>query len=449
WLLLLTARGPWRRAAALGLLCCSAVLVRNELSVAAGLLALVLGWYEWRRGESPLRPSRVLLAYATISLLAAGVCGLAYSASIVKYPVLTQTLHHKHAVNMAQVYAFAYQQRHPEWTGSPWFNCYSLMETQFGNKTPTLREMIRANPAAVREHFAWNLSLAPSGLQLLLFNRASGSISPDYDGNVIPRLNKRRASYLSWLVVGIWAAGFFALWRGRREWWRDWLSTRGLGWAGMFAVAAVAVPIILTQRPRPSYLFSLGIVLIAITGMCFHAATARWRLTEWLRHVMPILMVVGVFLVPRYFTRAAAEQRPLALGVERLVPFRDELQSAARLGLVVPACDVGTYICPTALHLDPRDEFTKERLAHSKFKRIFELTDFSRLANRNDHFGEMLARHKVTHVYLDEQCLKQLATGDYGEAGDFIAGRDHPSGWGLVGSGNASGDRWRLYRREE
>ena len=62
------------------------------------------------------------------------LCGLAYRASTVKYPDLSALMHDKHTVNMAQVYAFGYQQRHPEWTASPWLECYSLMEETFGNR---------------------------------------------------------------------------------------------------------------------------------------------------------------------------------------------------------------------------------------------------------------------------------------------------------------------------
>jgi hypothetical protein len=444
WLLLLTARGPWRRAAALALLCCSAVLVRNELSVAAGLLGLALAWYEWRCGAER-RPSRVLLAYGTSLAVAAGVCGLAYRASDVKYPQLSDLLKAKHTVNMAQVYAFGYQQRHPEWTASPWLECYSLMEETFGSRTPTLREMIRANPAAVWDHFAWNLSLTPSGLQLLIFNRATGTVTPDYDSNVVPRLNNRRAGQLTALVLGIWAVGLVALWRGRREWWRDWLSARALGWVGMFAVASVVVPVILTQRPRPSYLFAFGFVLIAITGMCFHAATARWRVAERLRYVMPVLMVAAVFLVPRYFTRAEAKPRPVAVAAERILPFRGEVLVPGN-GLVVPQSAVGYYVYPTAHHAHPRDQLAVRNPRDVQGNRTYEFADFVGVVKPGESFGKLLARFRVNHVYLDEHSLAMLAGGVYGESADFVAGRDSP-GWQLAASGDTPGDRWRFYRR--
>jgi len=46
--------------------------------------------------------------------------------------------------------------------------------------TPSLAEMFRSNPVAVLQHFWWNLSLTPSGIQILLFNASAGAVNPDY-----------------------------------------------------------------------------------------------------------------------------------------------------------------------------------------------------------------------------------------------------------------------------
>ena len=69
---------------------------------------------------------------------------------------------------------------------------------------PTLRQMIAANPRAVGEHFAWNLSMVPNGLQILLFNATSGERNPDY----IP-VNTRSelALVLTCVLLGVWLTG--------------------------------------------------------------------------------------------------------------------------------------------------------------------------------------------------------------------------------------------------
>src|SRR5262249_4142168 len=151
-----------------------------------------------------------------------------------QFPQLSRTFEHKHTVNMGQVYAFGYQQRHPEWVGNPWVGYQDLMIEHFGSSRLSLGEMIRANPRAVWDHFLWNLMLTPNGLQVLLFNATSGHINPDY-----PPVQDQRpyALLLSLLLIGVWIGGLIVLLRRPGFWWRAWLRTRFLGWVGMLAVA--------------------------------------------------------------------------------------------------------------------------------------------------------------------------------------------------------------------
>ena len=82
----------------------------------------------------------------------------------------------------------------------------------------------------------------------------------------------------------------------------------------MFAVATVIPLIIATQRPRPSYLFSFAVLLIAISGMCFYATIVQFRLMKLFRQLVPIAMVALILLVPRFFTRAYAAAHPDTVG---------------------------------------------------------------------------------------------------------------------------------------
>jgi hypothetical protein len=450
WLLLLTAQTPWRRAAALGLLATSIVLVRNELSVPCGLLALVLTGYEWReirRGKH--RTKQVLLAYSIAGLSAIALCWGAYERSIIQYPQLRTVAQYKHTLNMAQVYAFGYQQRHPEWDLNPWLQCYSLMNEHFGKPAPTLREMMAANPRAVLEHFAWNLSLTPSGVQLLLFNRGSGTINPDYDGDVPRRLKSTVAMGLSVCLLAVWLMGCIALWSNRQAWWRDWLSARALGWVGMFAVAAVVPLIILSQRPRPSYLFTFGFVLIAITGMCFHAATTRWRLADRIRMIAPLAMIALLMLVPRQFSQAHHRtQQPqyVANAVNRLIKHRGEIM-IPKINLLVPADSVGFYANPTLIHMHPLNQFPGKRTATIGL--LYEFPWFLEDMKSGESFPAICERLALDFVYLDELSLANLqAMPNRANAGTLIDGLEAP-GWHLIDGGCQPGDRWRLYRREK
>jgi len=434
WLLVLTATGPWRRAAALGIFAASAVLVRNELSVPTGVLGSVLAIHELRRlrrGEG-MDLWRTLAAYATAMCLAAGLCGIMYAVSVAKYPDLAPYLKEKHTLNMAQVYAYGYQQRHPEWTHSPWTESTPLIEQTFGSTAPTLREMIAANPDAVAEHFAWNAALTPSGLQLLLFHHASGSVTPDYDGRVTTQLSSRLATVLTAGLLALWAVGLRLLWCGRRDWWPNWISGRALGWGAMLAVATVVPLVILTQRPRPSYLFTFAVLLMAITGMCIYAVTTRWRLTGQLRSVAPLVMVGLVLFVPRYFVLGKHTKRPIANSVERLLPYCDAITAPGIVTLVPDRASVGYYIHPA-----------------SRDRKLQATREFPQLVARvsaGDTFATLLARHNVDYAYLDERSLGWLEASTCDDAREFVNGRGAP-GWELIAAGNAPDDRWRLYRQ--
>ena len=348
----------------------------------------------------------------------------------------------KHTVNMAQVYAFGYQQRNPEWKQSPWLECYGLMRDHFGKPAPSLREMIIANPRAVWEHFVWNLSLSPSGLQLLLFNRASGTANPDYGLRAVRCPNSSLAGVLSGGLLMIWAIGLMRLWRDRWELWSEGSSARALGWAAMFTVAAVVPLVIMTQRPRPSYLFAFGVFLIAVTGTCFHTATFRRRLSERLRMSMPLIMVGFVLFAPRYFqaSSVSAPSQPIGDAVKRLCAHRAEI-AEPRTSLAVPSYPVGQYAHPLLPFAFPQDQFHA-----APRSRLFEVPWLLDAMEKGETFSGTLARYLIDFVYLDESSLSQIQARGLDPGGHFAAGRE-TSSWQLVDGSDRPGDRWRLYRR--
>jgi hypothetical protein len=337
WLLILHVPSPWARGGAIAVLAITTILVRNEYFIATGTLAGVCLWWETRVArqvahEPKRRPSSYLLGYGLPLLMAGAVVLSFYARTIYQFPELWtgaplqnfpppwaahSGLKPKHTMNMCQVYAVGYQQRHQEWDKNPMLDCVALMESTFGEPTPSLLEMLRRNPVAVLSHFWWNISLIPSGIQLLLFNASAGAVNPDY----FPvQLRSLRALLLSIVTAGILVHGLLLLYRDRRFWWEHWLKDRALGWMAMLSVVAVAGLIIPTQRPRPSYLFCQGIVLMALTGMCLFAISHRLprlqRLSKWL----PIVMVTLLLVVPQHY-RSDGSARPLLALYRRLAPF--------------------------------------------------------------------------------------------------------------------------------
>ena len=152
----------------------------------------------------------------------------------------------KHTLNMAQVYAFGYQQRHPEWTKSPWTECDELCQRDFGDPRPTLTLMLRRNPRATLQHFAWNVHLVPAGLQVLMFDCTSRRDNPDYAPVTV---DPPTAGRLSLAAASVLLLGFLLLAFRWRYWWNYWLRDRAWGWAAMFCVGATIFLIVPTQRP--------------------------------------------------------------------------------------------------------------------------------------------------------------------------------------------------------
>lgn len=314
WLLVLWRPSPWPRGSALGVLILTTVLVRQEYVLAVIALALVCAWGE-RRGQR--RSLHAYLAGYGVPLLVT-LTAITFFFSRSLYPPcvdVTTAARFKHAMNMCQVYAYGFQQRHPEWTRSPWTECSGLMDHAFGKPNPSFTEMIRSNPRAVLVHFLWNLSLVPSGLQLLLFNGISGSTSPDYTQVA----HSRMAGWLSLALLSVWVLALSLRYRDRHGSWERWLP--------ITSVWPVALLVILTQRPRPAYLFVDGLGVMALTGLCCVVISRRLPALPNFQPLMPAVALGLILVVPgRYDSVSGA--RPLLELYEQMAPFRIEPKDA-------------------------------------------------------------------------------------------------------------------------
>jgi len=329
---------PLRRGVALALMVAASILMRNELMLASCILAAALvGAWLWKAKFVPtgFRIGLPVMASYTVPLI--GTCllvGYSYRhASDAGY--LSDVMERKHTLNICQTYAFGYQQRHADFTKSPWTDCQQLMMRVYGEPEPALWEAIHRNPAAMMEHFLWNVSLIPNGLEVLLFNRSFGKVTPDYapiDWSVI-------ALPYALVVLGISLAGGVRLLRQRRYWWDEWLRSRVWGWVLLMAVGFVTLGVMISQRPRPSYMFSLGILLRAAAGMCLLALIHR---SVWERRLVvafPVIAVVAVALTPSFYAaNYQGRGRPLMTGYERIAKYESFL-SAPSAALVSPGYD--------------------------------------------------------------------------------------------------------------
>jgi hypothetical protein len=337
-LLILGKPSPWRRGGALALMVATSVLMRNELLLASGLLgAMLLGGWLWKAAYQSTGLRLDFRTAASYAVPLIGTCLLvAYSyrhASDAGH--ISETLERKHTLNVCQTYAFGYQQRHPDFTKSPWSDCQVLMMRTYGEPEPTLMVALRRNPPAMIEHFLWNVSLIPDGLEVLLFDKSFGKVTPDY----APVMRSLIALPYTFVLLAIVVLGGIRLFRNRRYWWDEWLKSRVWGWLLLMTVGCVTAGVMISQRPRPSYMFALGILLRAVVGMCLWALIEKSLWYRRLVAVFPIITVAAVALMPSFYERNyKGRQRPLVTGYERIVKYEKILRGPGAT-LVSPGFD--------------------------------------------------------------------------------------------------------------
>jgi hypothetical protein len=407
--------GPVGRGIALALLGAATVLVRNELS----LVVLLLGgscfaWEvrRWRRGE----PGRRLLASYGAPAAAAALIVLAF-ASRDSDPSLRDSLDGKHRLNVCQVYAFGYQQRHPEWTANPWIACEALMTRDFGAAQPTFLEAFRRNPAAMGEHLWWNARMIPAGLQALLFNVAAPGPNPDY----VPIPESPLAWPLTAAAAGtLLLGGLLALRERRSEPVPIW-SDAAWSWVAMVSVGAVGVVVMLTQRPRPSYQLALG-VFLRILLVLSAARVVRGLGAERVDRAAMAGAVAAMLLVPPHWNREAAS-RPLLRALRRLEPFRALL---VRPGSALASAGYPFELC--------------SYLALPKSCRAVPLLDLPGGAETGAALSLALDDRGVTVVYADEGALSLPAVAQ-------LTAEPSARGWRPVVELRAGEERWSLLER--
>jgi hypothetical protein len=322
YLVVAAKEAPWMRGSGLAILTADAVLVRNEQVVAVAAFAVICGVWEYlERGRKDPESSsfRNYRGFSyVLPLSAAGLLSaLFYWRSAVKLPQLSVWLDAKHALNMCQVYAFGYAQRHPEWDLSPWLECSSLMQTTFGVARPSLTQMFRNNPAAVFHHFLWNASLIFSGFETALFNRISGTVDPDYS----PVIRNTFVFWFSVLAIAIMVAAAMKAAQALKYWWRFWFRDRRAVFLVMAVELCVAVPVILTQRPRPSYLFPATVVVLAAIGLAVFVLLGNTRLI-FVKIAAIVTLPTLLIFVPSYYVEYKSG-RPLYDNYLRLRPFSE------------------------------------------------------------------------------------------------------------------------------
>jgi hypothetical protein len=345
--------------------------------------------------------------------------GGAYWRSLIQGERFIHEARVKHELNFCQVYAFNYQQRHPErFRGNAFTDCAPLMQHDFGHATPSFFQAVGANPRAMAAFIAWNGRLLPSGLQVALFGAGATGDNPDY----FPvKTNEVYPAVLSVIGLALIAAGLASM-RRRRVIWRNWLTARKWAVITMGGLASTVLIVVLTQRPRPEYIYPLTVGLMALLGLSAEALLPRLRETLGASALAGGVVTVLVLAVPAFYQRGP---RPLHDAVARLQPVRSRLQQP---GSVLIMGGDGTDTCYyLAARLDryctsPSWATLQQRMASGLPIRV------------------VLNQAKATAIYADATVLADP------EIARLVA-VPAANGWRTVASGTGEGGPWYVLVR--
>jgi hypothetical protein len=419
FLTILWKPGPWGRGCGLAILLATAFLMRNELLLATLLFAaLTLGW-DLRQKHSGLRRAYgIPLAVACLAVL------FFYARS--DDALHGVTLRRKHTLNICQVYAFGYQQRSSGWKGSPWLECQQLMTQVYGAPEPSLGEALWSNPRAMLEHFRWNLHLVPNGIQVLLFNSMSGSVTPDY--LPVP-IRPKAALAASLFALAITAVGLVILWSHREHWWKFWLKERVWAWVAMACVASVVMIVMIVERPRPSYMFSLGLTLRAVVGMGLFAVVRRFPRLNQLGPAMPAAIVVAILLAPcYYYVTNPGRVRPLLDIYWRLAPFQSRLENRGAGLAAIRSFELCNYLGKSGF------------LGRSAACQPLDINALRLEVTAETPWDKILARYGATLFYADDGVMADSL------GRQFVSDADS-HGWHTLALHSEPGQNWAVLER--
>jgi hypothetical protein len=341
------------RATVFGLFLAAALLVRNEYIVGALVFGLVwLGYELWRIRRGTAAPWRELAAAGAIPLLSfALLFGLVSWRDADHRTSAYSQLTEKNQLAFCQGYALGLDHSGDVLAANPLSQCETYTRRDFGEGMPSLFQAIGDNADAVAGHFGRNAALFPAGLEVGLFNSKFGSVGPASNPDYID-INRG-----SWLVlaglIGVAltiVAGAVLVWRDRRRWWDGWIGARSWGWAALAAVGSVGIYAGLMTRPRPSYIFPLTILVLALFGMGLMAIADRIGAPKRARALIPAAALAILIGVPNHYrvgysNPQIGEGQPLKQAVERLEPYRSRLAGRDHgLLAVYPATDACLYV---------------------------------------------------------------------------------------------------------
>ena len=338
----------WRMSVMLAVSIGATVLVRNEYVIAVTTFSawILFSWFRNRASVHQVgKPQQASIRHIAICVLPVLLLiGFFYSVSVVKGSAIREASEPKHTLNMCQVYAFGYQQRHSNWTKSPWTDCRELMTEKFGQPLPSISTMAATNPLETLQHFLWNLSLTRAGAEVLLFNVTAADDNPDY---VPVQKMKVIPTVLVIVTTLLLLFGAYSLLKKSSSSALQEQKAMAIRLLPLLAAATLmAIAVIVTQRPRPSYLLGFGVLYVwgVCVGILSLVPSIQRATNKWFMLVVALVIVV---LVPSYQSLAHPPAiGPLHAMYEQLNPHSKSLCTGrGDFALNDYQTDLVSYIC--------------------------------------------------------------------------------------------------------
>lgn len=440
WLMALCPVRVLAKAGTVFILWVASALMRNEVSLAAAgytliclVTDLVRARLTWAKGEPDKKFNfggvfRIIKPYVVAMVGVALIVAFAYIRSTEKGAYLMANFKAKHTENVVQIYAFNYQQRHPEWNKSPWTDGEQLAKETFGSTGPTMMEAIKSNPGAMLDYFLWNLFLIPNGLQILLFNVMAGTNSPDYAPVVT---NFWQATILSVLVLAILGFGLVRTWQQRRWFRNEYMPNRIWCLTVMACLSVTSVIVMFLQRPRPSYIFTFGMTLMYMTGFCLWRLASGTRLAGAVGAMTLPLMLATICIAPSFYVDRGEVDR-----------YRGALPMADEYHLLQPVQAAIANKSDNVLVWDSGSALLFYTFGRHATDVKCQFVEFSGLpdADKNSTISKLVAKQHIGWILLDDLMLQ------YPVFKEFSRGTA-PPGWRLVALKNTPVHKLMLFER--
>jgi hypothetical protein len=288
------------RGLALAWLAIGGILVRSEMIMAFAALAgctlyqevlqsRLQGTVEWRRIAS---------SYGLPLALSACFIVWFFNAFATEGPDFLTGIDSRQRQFQSQMYALSYVERHPD--DKPWrwmIQSSHYVNLSFHRPFISCWQGMMDNPREMISFFAFNAKLVPSAIQLLLFDDYFGSTCPD-----VRLLEHHGKSQVLALILAVASLVSLSLAIFKSVKCRDFRWLKNGGWTAI-ALACTALPslvVMISGRPRPEYLYPLGLLLrwLIAAGIIFCAA--RWWNTWNFRFGKMIFVVFAacLFIMP-------------------------------------------------------------------------------------------------------------------------------------------------------